>query len=263
MLAAGEIGDSALVAEGHLRVAALLMSHDFAASEDELRRCLEIAADLGSHRIEAEATSWLGAVAYYRGRPDEGDRLSLQARTWFERTGDSYFQVQNLISNLAIFALEDGRAEDAEAWLREALPLSLQIGGWVLLKTYWHLVEALVAQDRLDDARELVVFAARSVPEEDPQCPAWLCSERRSLPPPRASPPLPAAAFAEAAAPVRGARLRARRCRGPTCAGAVRFVPSATSTGRESRIRACPHDVRRCWAPTCAATRSTRACGAG
>jgi tetratricopeptide (TPR) repeat protein len=174
MLAAEEIEDSALVAEGHLRVAALLMSHDLPAAEDELRRCLEIAAELGSHRIEAEATSWLGWVAYYRGRPDEGDRLSLQARTWFERTGDSYFQVQNLISGLAIFALEDERPEDAEAWLREALPVALQIGGWVLLKTYWHLVEALVAQDRLDDARELVVFAARSVLEEDPQSPAWL-----------------------------------------------------------------------------------------
>jgi len=174
MLVAEKIEEPALVAEGHLRVAALLMSHDLPAAEDELRRCLEIAADLGSHRIEAEATSWLGWVAYYRGRPDEGDRLSLQARTWFERTGDSYFQVQNLISGLAIFALEDGRFEDAEAWLREAMPVALQIGGWVLLKTYWHLVEALVAQDRLDDARELVVFAARSVLEEDPQSPAWL-----------------------------------------------------------------------------------------
>src|SRR5439155_808865 len=91
MLVAEKIEEPALVAEGHLRVAALLMSHDLPAAEDELRRCLEIAADLGSHRIEAEATSWLGWVAYYRGRPDEGDRLSLQARTWFERTGDRCF----------------------------------------------------------------------------------------------------------------------------------------------------------------------------
>ena len=174
MLAAEEIEDRALVAEGHLRVTAILLRDDLSAAEAELRRCLEIAAELGSHRIEAEATSWLGAVAYYRGRPDEGDVLSRQARTWFERTGDSYFQIQNLISNLAIFALEDGRAEDAEAWLREALPVALQIGGWVVLKTYWHLVESLVAQDRLDDAREIVVFAARGVPHEDPFCRSWL-----------------------------------------------------------------------------------------
>jgi class 3 adenylate cyclase/tetratricopeptide (TPR) repeat protein len=174
IVTADEINEPALVGEGHLRIASQLMRHDLAAAETELVRCLELAEDLGSHRIEAEAASWLGWVAYYRGRPVEGERLSLQARKWFERTGDSYFQVQNLISGLAIFALEDGRAEDAEVWLREALPIALQIGGWVVLKTYWHLVEALVAQDRLDDAREIVVFAARSVPEEEIHSRAWL-----------------------------------------------------------------------------------------
>ena len=65
---------------------------------------------------------------------------------------------------LARFALDDGRAEEGEKWLREALPIALQIGGWVLLNTYWHLVRSLVAQDRLDDAREIAAFAARSVP---------------------------------------------------------------------------------------------------
>jgi class 3 adenylate cyclase/tetratricopeptide (TPR) repeat protein len=169
-----QIDEHALVAEGHLRIAALLMSHDLAAAEPELRRCLDLAEELGSHRIEAEAASWLGIVAYYRGRPAEAEQLCLQARTWFERTGDSYFQVQNIICGLAIFALENGRAEEGETWLREALPVALQIGGWVVLKTYWHLVEALVAQNRLDDAREIVAFAARGVPEEDPHSRAWL-----------------------------------------------------------------------------------------
>ena len=83
-------------------------------------------------------------------------------------------QVQNLINGLAIFALENGRPDEGESWLREALPVALQIGGWVVLKTYWHLVEALVAQDRLDDAREIVVFAARSVPEEELHSRSWL-----------------------------------------------------------------------------------------
>jgi class 3 adenylate cyclase/tetratricopeptide (TPR) repeat protein len=174
IVTAGEIDDHALVCEGHLRIASQLMSHDLAAAEAELRRCLKLAEELGSHRIEAEATSWLGIVAYYRGRPDEGEQLCLQARTWFERTGDSYFQVQNLINGLAIFALENGRPDEGESWLREALPVALQIGGWVVLKTYWHLVEALVAQDRLDDAREIVVFAARSVPEEELHSRSWL-----------------------------------------------------------------------------------------
>jgi class 3 adenylate cyclase/tetratricopeptide (TPR) repeat protein len=196
--AADEIGDSALVAEGHLRIAALLMSSDLEAAEPELRRCLELADDLGSHRIEAEAASWLGIVAHYRERPEEAERLCLQARTWFDRTGDTYFQVQNLICGLGIFALEDGQAEEGEKWLREALPVALQIGGWVVLKTYWHLVQALVAQDRMDDAREITAFAARGVPEDDPHSSAWLSMTEAWVATAAGESAAAAAAFAEA-----------------------------------------------------------------
>jgi class 3 adenylate cyclase/tetratricopeptide (TPR) repeat protein len=165
---AEEIGDVALVAEGHLRLAPILMNRgDLAAAETELRCCLKLAGGLGSHRVEAEAMSWLGVLTYHLGDPEEGERLCRQARTWFERTGDSYFQAQNLIQGLAVFALAGGRPEEAEAWLREAMPVALQIGGWVAVEAYRYLVEALVAQDRLDDAQELVAFAARNVPEED------------------------------------------------------------------------------------------------
>ena len=162
------IDDSALVAEGHLRLAAILMNRgDLREAETEVRRCLELAGELGSHRVEAEATSWLGMITYHRGDPEEGVRLCMQARTWFERTGDSYFQVQNLVRGLAIFALAEGRPEEAEAWLREAMPVALQIGGWVAVEAYRYLIEALVGLDRLDDARELVAFARRNLPEED------------------------------------------------------------------------------------------------
>jgi len=193
-----EIDDRALVAEGHLRIAALLMSHDLQAAEPELRRCLELASDLGSHRIEAEATSWLGIVAYFRGQPEEGERLCLQARTWFERTGDTYFQVQNITRGLAIFALADGRPEEAEAWLREALPIALQIGGWVVVETYWRLVGALVAHERLDDARELVAFAARNVPEEAADARAALLMAEAIVATASREPMAAATAFAEA-----------------------------------------------------------------
>src|SRR5205823_4420905 len=128
---AEEIADTPLVAEGHLRLAAILTNRgDLAGAENELRRCLELARDLGSHRVEAEATSWLGIITYYRGDPDEGERLCRQARQWFERTGDTYFQVQNLVRGLAVFALADDRPDEAETWLREAVPVALQIGGW-------------------------------------------------------------------------------------------------------------------------------------
>jgi class 3 adenylate cyclase/tetratricopeptide (TPR) repeat protein len=195
---AEDIDDQALVAEGHLRIAALLSTHDLEATELELRRCLEIASALGSHRIEAEATSWLGHTAYQRSRPEEGEQLCLQARTWFERTGDTYFQVQNIFLGLAPFALADGRADEAEAWLREALPVALQIGGWVVLETYRNLVAVLVAQDRLDDAREIVAFAARSVPEEDDYSRATLLTAEATVATAAGESATAATAFAEA-----------------------------------------------------------------
>jgi class 3 adenylate cyclase/tetratricopeptide (TPR) repeat protein len=165
---AEEIDDKPLVAEGHLRLAAFHINlGELADAETELGRCLELAADLGSHRLEAEATSWLGMMRYHRGDPEGGELLCRRARTWFERTGDTYFQVQNLVRGLAIFALADDRPEEAEAWLREAVPVALQLGGWVVIETYRYLVEALVAQDRVEDARELVAFAARNLSEED------------------------------------------------------------------------------------------------
>jgi|RhiMethySRZTD1v2_1073278.scaffolds.fasta_scaffold12501_2 class 3 adenylate cyclase/tetratricopeptide (TPR) repeat protein len=165
---AEKIDDVALAAEGHLRLAAILNNRgDLGGAETELRCCLKLAGELGSHRIEAEATSWLGEITYHRGNPEEGERLCRQANAWFERTGDSYFQAQNLFRNLAGFALADGRPDEAEAWLREAMPVALQIGGWVAVEAYRYLAEALVAQDRLDDAREIVAFAARNLPEED------------------------------------------------------------------------------------------------
>jgi class 3 adenylate cyclase/tetratricopeptide (TPR) repeat protein len=196
---AQEMDDASLVAEGHLRLAAILINRgELAEPETELRRCLELAAELGSHRIEAEATSWLGMIRYQRGDRDEGERLCLRARSWFERTGDTYFQVQNLVHGLAIFALADGRAEEAEAWLREAVPVALQIGGWVIVDTYRYLAEALVAQERIDDAKELVAFAARNVPEEDVYARSALLMAQAIVATAAREPTAAATAFAEA-----------------------------------------------------------------
>jgi class 3 adenylate cyclase/tetratricopeptide (TPR) repeat protein len=179
---AEEIDDLPLVAEGHLRLAAILFKRgDLPDAENELRRCLEFATNLGSRRLEAEATSWLGMIRYHRGYREEGERLCRRARDWFERTGDTYFQVQNLVRGLASFALADGRPEEAEAWLREAIPVALQIGGWVVIEAYRYLVEALVAQERLEDARELVAFAARNLPEEDAHARASLLMAEASV----------------------------------------------------------------------------------
>jgi class 3 adenylate cyclase/tetratricopeptide (TPR) repeat protein len=196
---AEEADDVALVAEGHLRLAPILMNQgDLAAAESELRCCLRLARELGSHRLEAEATSWLGVLTYHLGDPEEGERLCLQARTWFERTGDSYFQVQNLVQGLGVFALGNGRPDEAEAWLREAMPVALQIGGWVAVEAYRYLAEALVAQGRLDDAHELVAFAARNLPEEDAEARSSLLLAEAIVATAADEPATAATAFAEA-----------------------------------------------------------------
>jgi predicted ATPase/class 3 adenylate cyclase len=165
---AEEAADHTLRAEGHLRIASLYNNlGQLEKAEQHLRQCLELAQEMGSRRFEAEATAWLGLVKFYRGDSEEAERLCRQARDWLDRTCDSYFQVQNLVRGLAVYALARGDAKLAEKWLQEALPIALDIGGWVVVETYRFLTEALVRQGRLDDARELASFAGRNLPEED------------------------------------------------------------------------------------------------
>jgi predicted ATPase/class 3 adenylate cyclase len=164
---AESIDDRSLHAEGHLRIAALLINLGrFAEAEEQLLLCLELAREMGSHSVEAKATSWLSIAKRYGGDFLEAERLAVQAREWLERTCDTYFQVQNLI-RLAIYALEDGDPRLAEERLLEAVPIALEMKGWVVTEVYHFLVEALLRQGRMEDARELAEFAGRGVSEED------------------------------------------------------------------------------------------------
>jgi predicted ATPase/class 3 adenylate cyclase len=161
------IDDRALRIEGHMRLGAFLFNLGrIGEAEKELSAAVELAGQIGSHRDEARATSMLGLYRYYLGDIDEAERIAVQALDWLERTCDSYLQVQNL-RELARYALARDDPELAEERLREALPLALEGGGWLVIETYRYLIEALVRQSRLDDARDLLAFAARNVPEED------------------------------------------------------------------------------------------------
>jgi class 3 adenylate cyclase/tetratricopeptide (TPR) repeat protein len=164
---AEELDDLSLRVEGHLRIGFLLYNMgELDAAEEELLRCTSLARELGSHRDEARATFQLALVKYYLGEPEEGEQLALQAQEWLQRTGDTYMQVQNDHS-LARFALAREDAELAEARVQNTVETALEIGGWLVIDTYRLLTEALVRQERLDDAKELVAFAARNLPEED------------------------------------------------------------------------------------------------
>ncbi len=162
-----ELEDLALRIEGHMRLGFLLFNLGrLREAEQHLERCAELAREIGDHKDEARVTFLLGLVKHYRGERAEAGRLSLQAFDWLARTGDNYFQIQNLRA-LALYALADDRLEEAEDRLQEAVPLALESGGWLVLEIYRLLVETLVRQGRLAEANRLTEFAARNVPEED------------------------------------------------------------------------------------------------
>jgi class 3 adenylate cyclase/tetratricopeptide (TPR) repeat protein len=165
---AEEIDDRGLRVVGHLRMGFLLYNvGDLAAAEAQLARCSSLAADLGSSRQEALATFPLALIKYLRGDLEDAERLAEQARAWLERTGDTYIQIQNLVA-LAQYALARDDATLAEERLREALPLALAEGSWLAADIYRFLTDALIRQGRVDDAAELVEFAARGLPAEPP-----------------------------------------------------------------------------------------------
>jgi class 3 adenylate cyclase/tetratricopeptide (TPR) repeat protein len=164
---AEELDDRELRLEGHLRMGTVLFNGgELVQAEEHLLRCIALAEQLGSHRDQARSTFMLGGIRYYRGGIDEAERLALQAREWLARTCESTYQIQNL-RQLGLYALAKGDPGRAEEWLREALAEGLEMGGWQVIDVYRYLVEALVAQGRLDDARQLAEFAGRNVSGED------------------------------------------------------------------------------------------------
>jgi class 3 adenylate cyclase/tetratricopeptide (TPR) repeat protein len=178
---AENLGDLSLRIEGHMRLGFLLFNLGaLGESEEHLERCAQLSRDVGSHRDEARVTFLLAFAKFYRGAPDEARRLSLNALDWLDRTGDNYFQIQNLRA-LALYALASNDLDEAEGRLQAAIPLALESGGWLVLETYRLMVETLVRQGRLDEARELADFAAREVPEEDPYARAALLLAQASV----------------------------------------------------------------------------------
>src|SRR5207237_10011346 len=135
-------------------------------AEEEFVRSALLAGEIGSHRDEARTTTQLAYVNYYRGDLEHAEGRALQASAWLQRTGDTFFELQNAVL-LAMLALAHDDPVLAEQRLRVALPLALESGGWVLFLIYRYLVEALIAQDRVKDAAELASFAEQSLQPED------------------------------------------------------------------------------------------------
>jgi tetratricopeptide (TPR) repeat protein len=164
---AERLDDGELRLDGHLRLGTVLFNGgELVQAEEHLLHAIALAERLGSHRDEARATFMLGGITYYRVGIEEAQQLALRAHSWLARTRESTYQIQNL-RQLALYALARGDPRGAEEWLREALEAALEVGGWQVIDAYRYLVQALVAQDRLDDARQLAEFAGRNVSGED------------------------------------------------------------------------------------------------
>jgi class 3 adenylate cyclase/tetratricopeptide (TPR) repeat protein len=167
---AEQAGERAMLLEVHLRLGTMLFNvGELGASESELAVASALAGELGSHRDEAIAAYLLGYARFYLDKIDEAEELLLTAEDWLKRsddTKDTYIRLQNLRS-LARVALARGDPMLAESRLQEALLLALEGGGWLLIEVYRYLVEALILQERLDEARELTASAARNLPDDD------------------------------------------------------------------------------------------------
>jgi class 3 adenylate cyclase/tetratricopeptide (TPR) repeat protein len=167
LVLAEELGDKELRSRGHEKLGVLLYNlGDLRGAQEQFERYSVLSSELGSLRHQARVTFQLGLVKYHQGELAEAERLGLQALDWLDRTGDSFWALQNLRA-LALCAVARSDLGLAEERLRQAIPLALDIGGAVVVEIYRRLVEVLIAQDRLDDARELAAFAWRGLPEED------------------------------------------------------------------------------------------------
>ncbi len=166
---AATLDDRALLAEGELRLGfALLSAGELERSEDALARSAEIGSELGSRRDESRATFLRAVTAFSRGRPGEAERLALEAQDWFERTGDSYFRIQNL-RWLATYALARGDAVEAERRLATAIELAAPSGGWLVSDLNAALAEVLARLGRIDEAAAAYETALTRAAEGDPQ----------------------------------------------------------------------------------------------
>jgi tetratricopeptide (TPR) repeat protein len=164
---AEELGDETLQIEGHnLLVTVLYNLGRLVPAEQVLLDSSVLLSRRGSLSDEARAAFQLGLVKYHLGDLEEAERLSARALAWLERIGDAFYQLQS-VWTLALCAGARGNDELAEEHLRAAMPLALEIGGVMAIETQRLLVEALIRQRRIEDARQLAEFALRNLPEED------------------------------------------------------------------------------------------------
>jgi class 3 adenylate cyclase/tetratricopeptide (TPR) repeat protein len=166
---AAELDDHSLLAEGELRLGfALMAAGELERSEEALARSAEYGSELGSRRDESRATFMRAVISHALGRTEEAERLALEAQEWFERTGDSYFGVQNM-RWLASYAFARGDVDTAERRLELALTRAGPSGGWLVSELNAALADLLARVGRVEEADAAFQAALAQAAEDDPQ----------------------------------------------------------------------------------------------
>ncbi len=160
-------GEALTQIEAHMRLGShLLNMGELADAEEHFTRVVDL-SNGASLRTESSASFMLATVWFYRGPREAAYELAMKAQAGLERTNDRYPLVQNM-RTLAKLALAEGDGATAEQWLAKALPLALELGGWLPADLDLHLVQALGMQGRWEEAREAARHARANAPPEDP-----------------------------------------------------------------------------------------------
>jgi class 3 adenylate cyclase/tetratricopeptide (TPR) repeat protein len=164
---ADALGERGLQVEARLRLGGLLFNAGrLEEAETVLRESGDLAAGLGSVRDAARSMNILAATLYYRSGVEAAHENFVRCGEWLLRTGDVYHQIQNF-RGLAKCALRTADFARAEEHLQQALAPALEAGGWLPVEIYRLLVEALLGQERLDDALVILALARSAAPEQD------------------------------------------------------------------------------------------------
>jgi tetratricopeptide (TPR) repeat protein len=145
-----------LLSEGHLRRGMLLANCGRLVEADrELELCGEAALGTGSVHDDARAAFARAQVQHHLGQVESSEALALRAEAWFERTDTTNMRVQNLFL-LARHARRRGDLQRAEDVLADAVALTDRAADWLQYEARRLLVEHLVLEGRMSEARELV-----------------------------------------------------------------------------------------------------------
>jgi tetratricopeptide (TPR) repeat protein len=162
------LDDAALAIRGLQWLGMLLFNVGrLSESADVLTRALGLARASDRRREDAQITAQLAWSKYYLGGLGEAERLALEATERLRRTGDSIVLSQSLLL-LSFCARLGSDATAAEAFVREALQVSFGVTGSMRLEFHRCLIDLLVVQGRVREAREVAGQALDGIREQEP-----------------------------------------------------------------------------------------------